>query len=84
MADAPVVKMPPLNNVLGPIWFKYCPYRGDIKNTINSKIPNTKPYSVAVAPFFSAYKIQTKKKRDFRFLRVQKNQKHESHMKSWL
>ena len=31
-----------------------CPYTGLIRNTTNSKIPNTKPYSVAEAPFISA------------------------------
>lgn len=32
---------------------------GLIKNTTNSKIPKTKPYSVAEHPFFSAYIIKT-------------------------
>lgn len=54
MADVPVVKIPPLNNTFGPIRLRYCPYIGDIINTTNSKTPNTNPYSVAVAPFFSA------------------------------
>lgn len=32
------------------------PYHGLIKNTTSSKTPKTHPYSVAVAPFFSACK----------------------------
>lgn len=38
----------------GPMRFKYCPYIGEMKNTTSSKMPNTRPYSVAFAPFFSA------------------------------
>lgn len=49
-----VVKIPALNNTFGPILLRYCPYNGDIKNTTSSNMPNTKPYSVALAPFFSA------------------------------
>lgn len=32
----------------------YCPYRGLMMNTMNSKIPKTNPYSDGDAPFFSA------------------------------
>lgn len=61
MAAAPVVKMPPLNNTFGPILFKYCPYSGDTMNTINSNIPNTSPYSVALHPFLSAWTNECEK-----------------------
>jgi len=36
------------------------PYIGLIKKTISSKMPNTSPYSVALAPFRSACKFQHK------------------------
>lgn len=55
IADVPVVKIPLLNNTFGPIRFIKCPYNGDTRNTINSNIPKTNPYSVAVHPFFSAW-----------------------------
>lgn len=54
IAHVPVVNMPALNKTFGPIRFKYLPYTGLIINTTSSKTPNTNPYSVAVAPFFSA------------------------------
>lgn len=41
----------------------YCPYRGLMMNTMNSKIPNTNPYSDGDAPFFSAYR---KKKKNYK------------------
>lgn len=61
MAEVPVVKIPPLNNTFGPILFRYWPYSGETKNTTNSNTPNTRPYSVAVHPFFSAYQMKENK-----------------------
>lgn len=38
-----VVKIPPLNNTLGPITFIYCPKIGLKMNTMSSNTPNTRP-----------------------------------------
>lgn len=40
----------------------YCPYRGLMMNTMNSKIPKTNPYSDGDAPFFSACEKKITKK----------------------
>ena len=49
MQHVPVVKIPILKTLLAPYFDKFFPIIGLTMNTVNSKIPNTRPYSVAVA-----------------------------------
>ena len=54
MQHVPVVRIPMLNTLLAPNRLRFFPSNGLTKNTVSSNMPNTKPYSVGVAPFFSA------------------------------
>ena len=57
MEHVPVVNMPMLNTLLAPTLERFLPKMGETMNTVSSKMPKTRPYSVAVAPFFSASEI---------------------------
>ena len=50
MQQVPVVRMPMLKTLLAPNRLKCLPINGLTKKTVSSNIPNTRPYSVAVAP----------------------------------
>ena len=62
MQQVPVVRMPMLKTLLAPNRLKCFPINGLTKKTVSSNIPNTRPYSVAVAPLLWASAIYLRKK----------------------
>ena len=54
MEVTPTVPIPKFKVNFIPIRFKFAPIIGLTRNTVNSKIPKTNPYSEGTQPFFSA------------------------------
>ena len=54
MEVTPTVPMPKFKVNFIPILLRFAPIIGLTRNTVNSKIPKTKPYSDGTHPFFSA------------------------------